>query len=263
MGGTDFVPIPALFIGETDGETLTNFISTNNTLRAQIQLSGMNYSFDVTNTLVCEQIGVRLQTDYPLRGNLRVTLVSPMGTRSVLQFYNSDTNAGPTDWTYYSTHHFFESSAGTWTLTVSDEGFGLTGNVLGASLIIHGVPITDTDHDGLDDNWEMAHFGTLAYGPKDNPTHDGYNNAFKQVLQSDPLVSENPFNVDLSFWNSSLARLSWPGSTNYSYQLWGGTNAASLALVTNVPGTFPETVVFVPYAGISQQYFRVQATLNP
>jgi subtilisin family serine protease/subtilisin-like proprotein convertase family protein len=263
MAATDFVPIPAVFIGQTDGQNLVNFIATNNTARARIQLTAMNCAFDVTNTLVCEQVGVRLQTDYPLRGNLRVTLVSPMGTRSILQCFNTDTNAGPVDWTYYSTHHFFESSAGTWTLSVADEGIGTSGNVLSASLIIYGVPITDTDHDGLDDNWELKYFGTLAYGPKDNPSHDGYNNAFKQVLQSSPLVPENPFIVNLSLWNSSLARLSWPGSTNYTYQLWGGTNVASLSLVTNVPGTFPETLAFVPYAGISQQYFRVQAILNP
>jgi len=58
---------------------------------------------------------------------------------------------------------------------------------LAASLIVNGVPITDTDHDGLDDNWEMAHFGTLAYGPKDDPDYDGYNNAFEQVLGSNHL----------------------------------------------------------------------------
>ena len=132
-----------------------------------------------------------------------------------------------------------------------------------ASLILYGVPITDTDHDGLDDNWELAHFGTLAYGPKDDPDHDGYNNAFEQVLQSNPLAPDVPFNVNLSFWNASLARLSWPGSTNYTYQLWGGTNVSSLSLMTNLAGTFPETLAFVPYAGISQQYFRVKAVLNP
>ena len=263
MAGTGFVPIPAVFIGESSGEFLTNFIATNNTARAQIEMIGMNYTFNVTNTLVCEHIGVRLQTDYPQRGNLRVTLLSPMGTRSVLQFFNTDTNAGPVDWTYYSTHHFFESSAGSWTVTVSDEGVGGSGNVLSASLIIQGVPIIDTDHDGLDDNWEMAHFGTLAFGPKDDPDHDGYNNAFEQVLHSNPLAPDVPFNVNLSLWNSSLARLSWPGSTNFTYQVWGGTNASSLTLITNVLGTFPETLAFVPYAGISRQFFRVQGALNP
>ena len=138
------------------------------------------------------------------------------------------------------------------------------GNVLGASLTIYGVPITDTDHDGLDDNWEMAHFGTLAYGPKDDPDHDGYNNAFEQVLGSNPLAPDLPFNLYISLWSSSVARLSWPGSTNYSYQVWGGTNAAALTLLTNVPGHFPgNRETFVPsMRRISRQYFRVQGNLN-
>ena len=263
VAGTGFVPIPAVFIGESSGEFLTNFIATNNSLLAQLQMIGTNYTFNVTNTLVCEHVGVRVQTDYPQRGNLRVTLLSPIGTRSVLQFFNTDTNAGPVDWTYYSTHQFFESSAGRWTVTVSDEGVGGAGNVLSVSLIVQGVPITDTDHDGLDDNWEMAHFGTLAYGPKDDPDHDGYNNAFEQVLNSNPLAADVPFIVNASLYNTNFARLSWPGSTNYTYQVWGGTNAGSFTLMTNVSGTFPETLTFVPYAGVSRQFFRVQGTLNP
>jgi len=130
MAATDFVPIPAVFIGQTDGENLRGFI-------APIVPPAPRHSdrhelyFNVTNTLVCEHVGVRLQTDYPLRANLRITLVSPMGTRSILQTYNNDINAGPVDWTYYSTHHFFESSAGAWTLTVSDQGGGASGSILG------------------------------------------------------------------------------------------------------------------------------------
>lgn len=34
----------------------------------------------------------------------------------------------------------------------------------------------DTDADGLPDPWEMQYFGTLAYGPADDPDGDGYNN---------------------------------------------------------------------------------------
>ena len=114
-------------------------------------------------------MGLRVKTDHPLRGDLRMTLVSPQGTRSILQRFNSDTNAGPSDWTYYSTHHFYESSAGTWTFDISDEYAGATGSVLEASLILRGVDIMDADQDGLDDAWEMQHFNSLSYGPLDDP----------------------------------------------------------------------------------------------
>ena len=262
MGATDFVPIPAVFIGQTDGENLAALIQTNQSVLAQIHLASTNYVFNVTNTLICEQVGVRLQTDHPRRGDVRVTLVSPMGTRSVLQAYNTDLSPGPVDWTYYSTHHFFESSAGNWTLYVSDEAAGATGTVQSASLIIYGVPIKDTDHDGLDDDWEIAHFGTLAYGPKDDPDHDGYNNAFEQILGTNPFAADIPFVLDLSLWNQSLARLSWPGSPDYIYQVWGGARSSALTLHTNLPGRFPETEWFTPYATSTNQFFQVRALPN-
>jgi subtilisin family serine protease len=263
MSGTDFVPIPAVFIGQSDGRDLINLIKTNPTVSGQIKLNSTNYTFNVTETVLCEHVGVRIKTDHPLRGDLRITLVSPQGTRSVLQRYNGDLNPGPVDWTYYSTHHFFESSAGTWTLCVTDESAGFSGNVLSASLIIDGVPINDSDHDGLDDDWEMSHFGTLAYGPKDDPDKDGYNNMREQIMGTNPMAADIPFVTDLSRWSPAVIRLSWAGNANYTYQVWGGTNITSLNLLTNVSGRFPETEWFTPSGGFSNRYFRITAMQNP
>src|SRR5439155_4213512 len=96
----------------SDGEALKALFATNVSALAQIRLNSTSYVFSITNTLLCEHVGVRVLTDHPLRGDLRITLVSPAGTRSVLQRYNTDTSSGPVDWTYYSTHHFYETSAG-------------------------------------------------------------------------------------------------------------------------------------------------------
>lgn len=263
MAATDFVPIPAVFIGRTDGQNLIGIIKTNPTVLGQISLNSTNYSFNVTETLLCEHVGVRIKTDHPLRGDLRITLVSPQGTRSILQRYNRDENPGPVDWTYYSTHHFFESSAGTWTLYITDESPGATGSVLSAGLIIDGVPINDSDHDGLDDDWEMAHFGTLAYGPKDDPDKDGYNNMREQIMGTNPLAADIPFTMSLAKWSSNIIRLSWPGNANYSYQVWGGTNVDSLNRIGNVPGKFPETEWFAPSGSSLNQYYRIIASQVP
>jgi len=262
MGGTDFVPIPAVFIGHTDGEALKALFQTNNNALAQIHLNSTSYVFTVANTLICEHVALRVQTDHQLRGDVRITLVSPSGTRSVLQRYNADESPGPVDWTYYSTHHFFESSAGNWTAYFSDEYSGATGTVHNVTLTIEGVPILDSDKDGLDDNWEIIHFAGLAAGPKDDPDRDGYSNAREQIMGADPNVIDPPFRADLSRWNQTLARLSWPGSPNFTYQVWGGTNVTSLNLITNVVGKFPETEWFTPYT-ISQQFFRVRAIPLP
>ena len=263
MGGTDFVPIPAVMIDQDSGEALRSYLQAAGAAQAQIRLSSATYSFNVTNTLICEHVGVQVQTDHSRRGDLRITLLSPQGTRSVLQQLNFDDGPGPADWTYYSTLHFGESSAGTWTVSIGDEEPLNSGSVQFVALSIDGVPITDADRDGLDDNWEMAHFGSLqTYGPQDDPDGDGYNNAREQLMGTDPNIAEAPFELDLSPWNEKLARLSWPAVNNRNYEILTGTNlAAPLTLVTNLTGRFPETEWFTPYTNPPNQFFRVRTAL--
>lgn len=265
MGATEFSPIPGVFISQTDGEALRRFVSTNSSARAQLRLTPVQYSFAVKESLLCEHVAVRIDTDHTARGDLRITLVSPQGTRSVMQTLSTDKSPGPIDWTYHSTHHFYESSVGTWTINISDEDINGTGQVKRISLLISGVPIIDSDADGLDDRWELDHFQTLAFGPQDDPDQDGYNNAREQIIQSNPKANDVPFQLDLSLWDEKLARLSWPSSTNTVYQIKIGSNSGTpLALATNLPGRFPETEWFVPYTNLTSQFFGVQAVpLNP
>jgi subtilisin-like proprotein convertase family protein len=237
---------------------LRDYLPTDSTARAQINLGSITYSFNVTNTLICEHVGLHLQVDHERRGDLRITLLSPTGNRSVLQQVNVDDTIGPSDWTYYSTLHFGESSAGTWTAFVSDEQPQNTGSVQFISLTIDGVAITDSDQDGLDDDWEMAHFGSLASGPQDDPDGDGYSNAREQIMGTDPKAADTDFKLDLSPWDRRLARLSWPAATNRTYEVLAGTNAAApLELVTNLPGRFPEIEWFTPYTNVFNRFFRV------
>ncbi len=265
MLGTDFASIPAVIIGLTKGTSIRNYLQTNATGAAQIQLDSANYPFAISEMLSCEHVGVRVSLNHPFRADLRVTLISPQGTRSVLQRINGDTNAAPTDWTYWSTHHFYESSAGTWTVSVSDEFPGGTGSVQSVELIINGVAITDSDHDGLDDNWESNNFGSLAFGPKADPEKDGYNNAREQIMGTNPNAVDIPFRIDFSRWNQTVARLSWPSSTNFNYEVLTGTNVANLSVVTNLSGKFPETEWFTTYPtpALASRFFTVRALPKP
>jgi hypothetical protein len=151
-----------------------------------------------------------LRTDHPVRGDLRVTLTSPGGTRSVLQAYNADTAPGPVDWTYSSTHHLLEPTAGIWTLAVTDEGAGASGNQLAAALILHGVPIADADGDGLDDDWERRRLGGLAGGPGDDPDADGWSNAIEALAGADPARPDRSPNAQMSEWKPGFARVTVP-----------------------------------------------------
>jgi subtilisin-like proprotein convertase family protein/subtilisin family serine protease len=260
MAGTDFVPIPAVMIGQDAGTGLQSLLQSDPAARARLELRSATCTFTVAETLICEHVRLRVRSDHARRGDLRITLLSPHGTLSVLQHINFDDFPGPVDWTYGSVQHFLESSAGTWTLAVTDEAPLDTGSVLEADLILCGVAITDTDHDGLDDAWELAHFGSQAPEPGDDPDGDGFNNAREQIMGTDPNRVDVAFRVDLSPWDESLARLSWPGVSNRIYQVLAGEEANSpLTVMTAVAGRFPETEWFTPRTNLARQFFRVQA----
>lgn len=267
LAGTDYVPIPAAYIGNSSGEALKSLFQTNTAARARIQLNSTNLFFDIESTLICEQVGLRLKIEHPLRGNLRITLVSPQGTRSVLAQLNDDINAAPSEWTYWSTHDFFESSAGRWTVCVSDEAQGATGVIRSASLILRGVQIIDADRDGLDDVWEQMHLGYGGLGPKDDPDSDGFSNAREQVMGTNPLQPDRPFALDFCFWtywDAKLARLSWPSVPGYTYEVSCTTNLVQpMVSVTNIPGRFWETEYCGPTADSPQRYYRVRQHLAP
>lgn len=254
--------IPSIFIGQTAGDVLAANAQTNVNLRVQLTLDAARYQFVVTNELSCEHVSVRVQTTHNFRGDLRITLTSPAGTRSILQRFNPFASSEPlADWTYHSTHHFFESTVGTWTVQVSDESPGAVGSVTSVSLIVKGVPIRDSDHDGLDDEWEMAKFSTLAYGPLDDPDGDGFSNAREQAIGSHPaqMNSPFPFALDVSPWSAQLLRVSWPTAAGRAYELRTNANATStFAPLTNLTGRFPDGEVFLPH-GSAAQFFRLRA----
>ncbi|NBV24786.1 MAG: hypothetical protein EBS05_23065 [Proteobacteria bacterium] len=254
--------IPSIFISKSDGDLLATNAQTNANLSVQLALDAVRQPFLVTNEMSCEQVGVRVQTTHNFRGDLRITVTSPAGTRSILQRFNPYASSEPlADWTFYSSHHHFESTTGTWTVQVSDESPGATGNVTSISLIVTGVPIRDSDHDGLDDGWEMAKFGTLAYGPLDDPDGDGFSNVVEQAIGSDPVQMNSPFPfvLDVSRWNAQLLRVSWPAAAGRPYELRMNTNTVNaFAPLTNLSGRFPDGEVFLPYQG-GPQFFRLRA----
>ncbi len=260
MAETDLTTIPSVFISQTDGEALRDYLAAQPNARVQLVLDPALITFDVPDTIQCEFIGVRLDTDHTARGDLRIVLTSPTGTRSVLQRVNQDTVAGPRDWTYYSVQHFYESSFGRWTLSVLDESDRGQGSVLGATLLINGVPIGDTDHDGLDDSWEMQQLHSLGFGPTDDPDRDGLTNAREALFGTDPNRAEFLLELDLSVWDARLARLSWPSNTNTTYRIQiGPESIRPSTLATNLPGTAGETEWFFPYTGLLHQFFRIQS----
>ena len=81
-------------------------------------------------------------------------------------------------------------------------------------------------------------------------------------MGTDPAVTDLTFKLDLSSWNEKLARLSWPGVSNRSYEVLARTDlGAPLTVITNLPGRFPETEWFTPYTNLLNQFFQVRAVV--
>eukprot|EP00118_Oscarella_pearsei_P003550 m.14742 g.14742 ORF g.14742 m.14742 type:complete len:772 (+) comp25958_c0_seq1:2639-4954(+) len=71
-----------------------------------------------------EHVEVSMSISHPSRGDIQITLISPMGTKSVLLPYRprDKSGAGFIRWTFMSVHHWGENPAGEWTLEVRDKG---------------------------------------------------------------------------------------------------------------------------------------------
>lgn len=271
MGATDHVPIPAVSIGRDDGIALRDWVASHPETTAQLKMSPAVTRLVVTNTLLCEHVGVRLQTTHRSRSDVRVTLVSPMGTRSILQSINADDSIGPADWTYWSTQHFYESSAGEWRVEVSDErntiprGSTLpaTGFVISVRLIVRGVTMEDKDRDGLDDRWEMNHFGNLLAGPTGDPNGDGLSNAREQILGTDPVLKRAPWAVELTTLGNGQLRLTWSTEPETEYVVESATDLAGpWQAVARIKATQAETERVFPPSEVAA-FFRIMRIPPP
>lgn len=262
MSGTFRAAIPAVFIIGDAGTALQTYLATNAAAQVRAIVFAANYTNHVNTPLLVEHVGVRVKTDHPYRGDLRITVTSPAGTRSVLQPLSDDFSGGPVDWTYWSTHHFYESSQGIWSIQVSDENRVTFGNTLYTELILRGVPITDTDRDGLDDSWELTHFEHLAARAAEDADDDGESNLAEYLQGTSPVAPPAPFVASVMPWSPDFMRISWPANLNRRYEVLGATNVASpLTVLTNLPGRFDYGEWFVPATEWPERFFMIRSSL--
>lgn len=257
MGATDFIAIPAVFLSQRDGEALRGFLAANPATTAQIALARISYEIPFEESLLTEHVALTVHGNHSARGELRITLISPQGTRSVLQRLGPDLSPF-TEWTYTSTHHFYENSAGVWKVEISDQAFGETGSIQSLDLTVYGVPIVDSDRDGLEDEWEQAQFGTLSSGPIEDSDQDGYINSREQILGTPAAGDRPPLETNIAQWSHDILRLNWTAKEGKTYEVFGASDLdGPLSLLTNVPGRLPEAEWFVD-GGADFQFFQVQ-----
>jgi len=92
----------------------------------------------VDSIFTVEHVEVLFQASHLSRGQLKVVLISPSGTNSILADVHADTSDNY-DWRFGSVRHWGESSNGTWILQVKDAvRDSYAGTFSGWSLKIYG-----------------------------------------------------------------------------------------------------------------------------
>ncbi|GAB6037090.1 hypothetical protein JCM15519_16490 [Fundidesulfovibrio butyratiphilus] len=110
---------------------------------------GVTSTVQAQSGVQVERAEVQIDLDHPLASDLTITLTSPSGTKSVLLTTTENLEPDEPDaiatafpassYSMTSTQYLGEDSAGTWTLTVSDDhANGQTGILKDWRLILHG-----------------------------------------------------------------------------------------------------------------------------
>ena len=108
LGDMNSVPIPAVFITQNDGEKIRTIMANTSEERVKVKLAleQTGAVINVPDSLLCEQVGVRVDMKHPIRGDIRLTIKSPSGTRSVLQSNVPSGSDWRSDWVFGRTNFF-------------------------------------------------------------------------------------------------------------------------------------------------------------
>jgi hypothetical protein len=119
----------------------------------------------------------------------------------------------------------------------------------------------DTDGDTLPDWWERRYLGTLAWGPANDPDHDGFSN-WQELW-----AGTNPSDTTSVLWlsgflmvsPSNVFMLQWPSVPGKSYRIYCSSALSSnySCINSNIAATPPLNVMSFPVSA-GAAFFRVQ-----
>lgn len=127
-------PVPA-------EQTASSGVITVNQSIPDDSTTGVTSNFNFPTNLVIEHVEVVLNVpDHTYVGDLRVVLTAPSGTQSILAESHGDSGPGYSGWVFSSVRHWGESSAGQWSLKVSDEVAADLGTFQNWTIRVYGTP---------------------------------------------------------------------------------------------------------------------------
>lgn len=266
MGDLKSTSIPAVFLSQNDGEEINNMMVSANIdpLRVKLNLNQASTVINVPDSMICEQVGVRIEMEHPVRGDIRLTVKSPSGTRSVLQANVPDGSSWRSDWTFWTNQFFYEPSKGNWMVDISDLAKSFKGVLSQVELTIRGTEIIDIDNDGLSDEWEMANFDSFDEIALGDPDRDGVSNGFEQAVHSNPVKFDRSLSIRLNLLSDNRLRFSWPTWDKFEYRVQVSENVDgpwdTMAVV--LPGKY-EGEWYEKIGKRSGRFFRLKAEMKP
>ena len=85
---------------------------------------------------------------------------------------------------------------------------------------------------------------------------DGDSNLMESLLDQSPVESDLLLRLDLSPWNLSLGRLSWPSRSGERYELWAKDELGGPSILVDVISGDPfETEHFIPTENAGQRFY--------
>jgi subtilisin-like proprotein convertase family protein len=114
---------------------------------------GLTEAIEIDDDIRIESVELILNIDTTYAGDLQIVLTGPEGTESVLATQRGDSSDGYVDFIFTSLRHWDETSAGTWTVDISDHAAGDQATWIDYRLKIYGTQMNpcpaDLSGDGV------------------------------------------------------------------------------------------------------------------
>jgi len=136
---------------------------------------------------------------------------------------------------------------------------GLVMNSAHQAVAIYLPQNEDTDADSLPDWWERRYLGTLAWGPNDDPDHDGFSNWQELMAGTNPSDTNSVLRLGGFLAGSNFFVLQWPSVAGKYYRIYrASTPSGNYSCInSNIAATPPLNILSVPMSG-GAAFFRVQ-----